>query len=105
MSILMPGRSDKGLSRTAELLMIVAMVAIGLAFGWPVLEHKLRPRVEVKAYIKLDPSTPGSPGLATVQSCAEYLRSAQAVEDVRNHPTLAGPGSGPTSADRKQVEA
>jgi hypothetical protein len=90
---------------TRDLLIIVAIVALMTGVGWPIVEQKMKPRVESSALARIEPPLPGKPSGKWVldeQAClsksSDYLRSPQAVQDVLRDTAVLSLPSRPSAA-------
>src|SRR5262245_23706698 len=83
--------------RTADVLVIVAFVAIGMTFVWPSIERGLTSRIKAQVLIRVDsPFAPGQGMEDSVLTGSDYLRSSQALEDVRDDPNVSSLSPPPT---------
>ncbi len=103
MPVANPGRIPQ--LSTRDLLIIVAIVALGMAVGWPMVAGEPTPEVESNAMVWLDgnyldpANTFGPPDIESCLSMAtDYLHSPQAVQDVLEDPAVSSLPSPPPKA-------
>ena len=92
--------------RMADLLAFVAIVALWMTLGGPILDRRHKSRVEASVLVRVEPSFTAIKGLPSktvdidqfASDCGKYLRSPQAVQDVLGDTAISSLPSPPTKA-------